>query len=189
MKYYLLEPSYKKSIVEFDTFRRPMNEITQNDEDKEKFVYLEREMGSRWGQWFIAVPETNEEIKKWFKNSNYDGIHDFKEDYGFDNLDGAELMHAVLVPNTDDESVYIDDTFFEFVESYDACWEDWNVRAFDTDLGDTSEMIDEIVDAYGEEYEEGVEALGWEYVDSNMEMTCPPKIIECDKDGKPLQET
>ena len=35
MKYYLLEPSYKKSIVEFDTFRRPMNEITQNDEDKE----------------------------------------------------------------------------------------------------------------------------------------------------------
>ena len=186
MKYYLLEPSYKKSILEFDTFRRPMNEVTQNIEDKDKWVYLEKEMGSRWGQWLITVPETDEEINDWLENSNYETIEDFKSDYGYDDLNGSELMHSVLVPLTDDEFVDIDDTFCEFVESYDVCWEDWNVRAFDTDLGDTSEMIDEIVDAYGEEYEDGVENLGWEYVGSNTEMTCPPKIIECDKDGKPL---
>ena len=39
-------------------------------------------------------------------------------------------------------------------------------------LADVDEMIEEIEDAYNEEYEEGVEALGWTFVDCGYVISC-----------------
>ena len=58
MKYFKIEPTYKKSVVEFTYFRRPLEELTNNDEDKGKFAFLHNELGWRWGSFMISVPDT-----------------------------------------------------------------------------------------------------------------------------------
>jgi hypothetical protein len=47
MKHFRIEPTYKKSVIELSTFRRPLEELTGNDEDKGKFAYLRKELGWR----------------------------------------------------------------------------------------------------------------------------------------------
>ena len=56
MKYYRLEPSVKKSIIEWHTFKR-------KDADGNT-IFLRKELGWRYGAWLISVPETDEEIKE-----------------------------------------------------------------------------------------------------------------------------
>ena len=48
MKYYRMEPTMKKSVIEYDTFSR----IDENG----KRILLHREVGWRWGSWLISVP-------------------------------------------------------------------------------------------------------------------------------------
>jgi len=47
MKHFRIEPTRKKSVVEFTYFRRPLEELTNNDEDKGKFAFLHKELGWR----------------------------------------------------------------------------------------------------------------------------------------------
>ena len=64
MKHYRIEPTHKKSVIEIATFRRPLEELTGNDEDKGRWGYLRKELGWRWGSFMISVPDTDEEIKE-----------------------------------------------------------------------------------------------------------------------------
>ena len=48
-------------------------------------------------------------------------------------------------------------------------------------------MIDEIEATYDEDYQEGIEALGWTFVENYFEMRCNPVITECDKNGNSLE--
>jgi hypothetical protein len=49
-------------------------------------------------------------------------------------------------------------------------------------------MIEEVVEAYSEEYEEGVEELGWSFQDCEYEMHCKPMITQVDIDGEEIGE-
>ena len=57
MKYYKLEPSVKKSVIEWHSFKR-------KDADGNT-IFLRKELGWRYGSWLISVPETDEEIKEY----------------------------------------------------------------------------------------------------------------------------
>ena len=52
MKYYVIEPSYKKSVIEYTLFKRQVEGDMQ---------FLRKELGWRWGSFGVAVPETEEE--------------------------------------------------------------------------------------------------------------------------------
>ena len=53
---------------------------------------------------------------------------------------------------------------------------------------DVEAMIEEVEEAYSEEYEEGVEELGWSFQDCEFEMHCKPMITQVDTDGEAIGE-
>jgi hypothetical protein len=76
--------------------------------------------------------------------------------------------------------------------TWDGCWEDWSIRtgwtADSPVLENIDELIEEIDEAYAEEYEEGVEALGWTFDDCEYEMHCKPMITPVDENGEEIGE-
>jgi hypothetical protein len=74
MKHYRIEPTYKKSVLEFDIFKR-------HDEDG-NLIFLRKELGWRWGSFLVRVPETEEEALEWVKEQGYDNLLDWAGDYG-----------------------------------------------------------------------------------------------------------
>jgi hypothetical protein len=73
---------------------------------------------------------------------------------------------------------------------WDGCWEDWSVRTSYNapDLDQEDFDFEEIEEAYCEEYEDGVEALGWQFADCEFEMHCKPMITEVNEDGEEIGE-
>ena len=63
MKHYKLEPTYKKSLVELYTFKRPLSDLVEGHENRN--AILVKEIGWRWGDFTIDVPETEAEVKEW----------------------------------------------------------------------------------------------------------------------------
>jgi hypothetical protein len=78
----------------------------------------------------------------------------------------------------------------EMQSTWDGCWEDWSIRSNGEILEgeDVEAMIEEVVEAYSEEYEEGVEELGWSFQDCEFEMHCRPTITQIDRDGEEIGE-
>ena len=193
MKYFRIEPTYKKSVVEFTYFRRPLEELTNNDEDKGKFAFLHKELGWRWGSFMIPVPDTQEEIDEYIKEEGYDSVFEFASAYGCtDIVNDKEIlpedfsMVDVLLPSTDNEWIDLteDHPNAEMLDCWDGCWEDWNIKTNGPVLSDVDEMMEEIEEAYNEEYEEGVEELGWEFLDNQFEIHCNVTVVECDEHGQ-----
>ncbi len=203
MKYYKLESSYKKAITEIYTFKRPLNELTNDEKDIGKWAYLSKEMGWRWGEWLIEVPETDAEIAEWINASEYyNNIEDVADQHGFHIIDESnniivdpdmapfQIMHKMLVPSIDEEYVDITEDYpdAEMICVDDCFWEDiWDIRTSGPKLSDVDKMIDEIEATYDEDYQEGIEALGWTFVENYFEMRCNPVITECDKNGNSLE--
>ena len=195
MKHYLLEPTYKKSVLEFDLFKRKEEDGT--------WTYLRKELGWRWGAFMFSVPETEEEVMEYLKNQGYENALDWALDYGHtvtdengeEVLDGdiAELIASQLTPSEDDSFVDITEDYdMEMLYCDDGCWETWDIYNYQNeDILDDEEkesLIEEVQEAWEEEYQEGVEDLGWEYVDNYFEMHCNPKITPCDENGKTEEE-
>jgi hypothetical protein len=194
MKYYIVEPTYKKSLVEKTIFSR------KNEEGKT--IFLERELGWRWGSFFFTVPDTEEEAIADIKEQGYDSVLDWAYDHGYtmtdDNGDEildpdssiVDLLTTTLLPEESDDFVDITEDYgnAEMIECDDGCWEYWNVRSFQVELSEEEqeELVEGVEEAYNEEWEEGVEALGWEFVDTLFELHCSPKITPCDATGTPL---
>ena len=196
MKYYIVEPTYKKSLVEKAIFSR------KNEEGKT--IFLERELGWRWGSFLFTVPDTEEEALSHIKEQGYDDVLDWAYDHGYTITDdnGDEVLdpdHSIvdmlatkLLPEESDDFVDITEDYShaEMIECWDGCWEYWNARSFQVELSEEEQetLIEGAEEAYDEEYEEGVEALGWEFVDTLFELHCSPKITPCDEHGKPLDD-
>ena len=74
--------------------------------------------------------------------------------------------------------------------TWDGCWEDWDIRVFgeEVEIPDVEDLIETIDDAYNEEYEEGVEALGWEFMNCEYEMHCKPMLTPIDENGEEIGE-
>ena len=192
MKYFKIEPTYKKSVVEFTYFRRPLEELTNNDEDKGKFAFLHKELGWRWGSFMISVPDTEEEIKEFLEErGGYDSVQHYLADYHGeeDIIVESTTLQEYLLPNTEDDFVDLTEDYdSEMLECWDGCWEDWNIKTNGPVLSDVDEMMEKIEEAYNEEYEEGVEELGWEFLDSQFEIHCSVTVVECDEHGQVSEE-
>ena len=190
MKYFLLEPTYKKSTVEKTFFRRELEPLTGNSEDAGKWAYVTKELGWRWGSFLISVPETEEEVLEFVKSSGYDDVLSWAIDHGESITQGDEevlppnfSLYNYLVPSEDAEYVDVTEDYpeAEMYECWDGCWEDWEVSS----TGTTPDVdIEEIEEAFSEDYEEGVEELGWTFVDMAFELHCNPKITPCDENGQ-----
>ena len=211
MKYYRLEPTYKKSLVEFYTFTRPLSDLKEDHglhEDAK--AYLVKEIGWRWGDFTIEVPETDEEIAEWleFKDEGqYETFYDLAVDYGLTETDEetgeevlpsdrsvVELIEGMLLPDLDDDYIMISEDYpdAQMNSTWDGCWEDWSIRTGWTEdapvLDDVDELIEEVDEAYAEEYEDGVEALGWTFQTCEYEMHCKPMITPIDENGEEIGE-
>ena len=211
MKYYRLEPTYKKSLVEFYTFTRPLSDLKEDHglhEDAK--AYLVKEIGWRWGDFTVEVPETDEEIAEWleFKDEGqYETFYDLAVDYGLTETDEetgeevlpsdrsvVELIEGMLLPDLDDDYIMISEDYpdAQMNSTWDGCWEDWSIRTGWTEdapvLDDVDELIEEVDEAYAEEYEEGVEALGWTFETCEYEMHCKPMITPIDENGEEIGE-
>lgn len=197
MKNYLLEPTYKKSVVEYTLFKR------KNEEGQ--LIFLRKELGWRWGSWMLSVPETEEEAYAYIKEQGYDNLLDWAYDYGHtvtnDNGDEVldpdsnviEMVAMQCLPSAADEFVDITEDYpnAEMIECWDGCWEFWDVFSYqveDLDEDEVEAIKEEAEEAYDEEYEEGVEALGWEFVDTYFEMHCSPSIVRCNENGEPEKD-
>lgn len=188
MKHYRIEPTYKKSVIEIATFRRPLEELTGNDEDKGRWGYLRKELGWRWGSFMISVPDTEEEITEFLKErGEYESVAHYLADYWGDDdiITQSPSLEEYLLPSTEDAFVDLTEDYdAEMIDCWDGCWEDWGITVPGDDLENTEEMIEEIEEAYNEEYEEGVEALGWEFIDTFFEIHCNVTVVECDEHGQ-----
>lgn len=188
MKHFRIEPTYKKSVIELSTFRRPLEELTGNDEDKGKFAYLRKELGWRWGSFMISVPDTEEEIKEFLEErGSYESVAEYLADYYGDEdiIVESTTLQEYLLPSEDDDFVDLTEDYdAEMLDCWDGCWEDWDIITNGPKLADVDEMIEEIEEAYSEEYEEGVEALGWQFIDNFFEIHCNVTVTPCNEHGE-----
>ena len=198
MKYYKVEPTYKKSVIEWTVFKR----LDENG----KPIFLRKELGWRWGEWLFSIPETEEEAMEYLASVGYEGEDAFLNwamDYGFTIADATtdeievpeesmlELIEQQLLPSEDEDFVDLTEDYdhAEMLSTWDGCWEYWSIDSYLVELTDEEKeaWIEGVEEAYEEEYEEGVEALGWEFVDSTYEIHCNVSIKECDEHGTPLE--
>ena len=184
MKHYRVEPSYKKSVIEWTIFKRKDEE--GND------IFLRKELGWRWGSWLFSIPETDEEKLEFAKEKGFDTVESLMEDwYGYGPEDGMTL-EDVLLPSENDDFVDLTEDYehAEMLETWDGCWEFWSTDSYRTEIDEeqSETWCEEAEAAYEEEYEEGVEALGWEFVDTSFEMHCKPVITECGEHGQDLED-
>lgn len=195
MKYYIVEPSYKKSFVEYTAFRKV-------SEDGER-MHLTKELGWRWGSFMLSVPETEEEAHAYIKEQGYDNVLDWAVDFGHtitneeneevlpQDVTVIEMVQQQALPSESDDFVDITEDYpgAEFIDAWDGCWEWWNVNSYpEIDDAEKDTIIEQVEEAYGEEYEEGVENLGWEFVDTYYEIHSKPTITECDENGNKVEE-
>lgn len=195
MKHYKLEPTYKKSLVELYTFKRPLSDLVEGHENRN--AILVKEIGWRWGDFTIDVPETEAEVKEWLEyqhDGTYETFDELVEDYGLEteNKSIQEVMEEVLLPDLDDDYIMISEDYpdAQMNSTWDGCWEDWDIRVFgeEVEIPDVEDLIETIDDAYNEEYEEGVEALGWEFMNCEYEMHCKPMLTPIDENGNDIGE-
>jgi len=184
MKYYKVEPTYKKSVIEWTIFKR------KNEDGKD--IFLRKELGWRWGEWLFTIPDTEEEQLDFAKNKGYDSVETMMEDeYGYTPEEEMSLKD-VLLPSVDDDFVDITEDYYdsaEMLSTWDGCWEYWTVDSYLVELTDEEKeaWVEEAEAAYEEDYEEGVEELGWEFIDTSFEIHCNPSITECDEHGNELK--
>jgi hypothetical protein len=92
MKYFRIEPTYKKSVIEATVFRREV-------EGKPQF--LRKELGWRWGSFLIRVPDTDDEKLEWAKDKGYDSAQECLEDYyGHEDVDSNPDLAEYLLPES-----------------------------------------------------------------------------------------
>ena len=198
MKHYLIEPTYKKSLLEFTLFKR------KDEEGKD--IFLRKELGWRWGSFMISVPDTEEEAMEYLASEGYEGedaILNWAMDYGHTIWDGekeyldpdttiVEMIESQMLPSETDDFVDISEDYHhaEFIDSWDGCWEYWSVDSYHKEIPEEEQeaIIEEVEEVYAEEYEEGVETLGWEFVDTYFELHCSPKITPCNENGQVEEE-
>jgi hypothetical protein len=206
MKYFKIEPTYKKSLVEFTIFTRPLSDFREDAKENQRATLI-KELGWRWGEFMVEVPETDEEVAEWlkWKEPGCESFYDLAVDYGLTELDEetgeevlpsdktiSELIEQLLLPDLEDDYIMLTEDYpdAEMQSTWDGCWEDWSIRSNGEILEgeDVEAMIEEVVEAYSEEYEEGVEELGWSFQDCEYEMHCKPMITQVDIDGEEIGE-
>ena len=175
MKSYNIEPTYKKSVIEYNSYRKELEDGT--------VLHATLEIGWRWGEFTIHVPETEEEVLAWARDkmgvddSYYSSVTEVFEDYGEENFEG---MKKHFLPDADEEFHELDDYDYDMDSTWDGCWEDWNVVPFgpSKDDVDTDEIREQIEEGWYEDSWDYMEQEGWEEMSTWFEIHCPLKIEE-----------
>lgn len=170
MRHYLIEPTYKKSVVEYELFKHDDGRI------------LTREVGWRWGSFIIHVPETEDELKEWANTKGFGTISDARDGYGLES--NEPFPPETFLPNESWDFIELDDYDYEMVEMWDGCWEDWAINSEE----DTSELEEELSEAYFENSLEGLNELGWNEFAYFVEIHTSVTVKECDTSGKVLDD-
>jgi|TARA_B110000503_G_scaffold21500_1_gene32732 hypothetical protein len=177
MRHYKLAPTWKKSVVEYSTFMKDG-------------ILAKYELGWRWGDFLINIPETDEEFLEWVnKFSGFDTIEEAKENYSdiFENDSITDKYMAICGPDLESEFHELDDYDYEMLGMDDGCWSDWTISGFGShDLTEEvkTELAEQLQEIYDEEYEEGLEQEGWTHKDYWTEIHGPVTLHECDEEGQ-----
>lgn len=164
MKEYIIEPSYKKSVIEWTSWAKEINGVNH---------YLQRELGWRWGSFVINVPETEEEIQAFVKEYGYEDLESLLEDYSVDSIE------EIALPDPEDDEVQLDDYEYEMLDCWDGCWDDFAVHVYlegGLDEDERSELAEAMQEIYEEGYEDAIEEDGWEPMDSGYSIVGGFKI-------------
>jgi hypothetical protein len=172
MKYFKLEPTLKKSIVEFTVWEQELPGGVA--------IRAEHEQGWRRGTFIISVPETAEEVDQWLADHGYD-----IKDFGTDITDVCKFAK----PDPDAEFYELDDYDYILEALEDGSWSDWNIDVYDNTESaafDIDDLIAVITAAWEEEGFDGVEALGYTQLESRYEISSTITLTECDEEGNIL---
>ena len=181
MKTYRIEPTYKKSVVEYDTFRKRV-------EGDKSDLWIRKEIGWRWGEFDVFVPETEEEVIEWANDQvgdaeYYKSLAEVLDEYGEEDLEGM-IGHAM--PDTSEACAFheLSDYQYEMNSTWDGCWEDWDIFVGGDDLSEEEqeELLEEVQEKYSEDYEDGVAELGFEHMDNYTDIHCAITAVEIDED-------
>tara|TARA_B110000858_G_scaffold3097_1_gene3578 strand:- start:6416 stop:7018 length:603 start_codon:yes stop_codon:yes gene_type:complete len=188
MKYFLIEPTYKKSVVEYNSFVKVINGV-------QTFATLEE--GYRWGSWMFSVPETDAEIKEFINSKEdvnslqeyLDWFHGVSEEE-FNEMDTIDLAEYML-PDPEDDTCLLTEDYedAEMIDMWDGCWSYWNVKQHGESDNHLSEeerekLAEAVEELYNEDYTESLEAEDWEHCDFYTEIHCNIKIAPCNSNGK-----
>lgn len=175
MKFYRIEPEYKKAVSDTTTWKKEINGET---------AYLTKCEVYRWGAFLIRVPETDEEIDERLEEKEMTR-EDVKNFYGED-FDLNELW----LPDPEDGWYEMPDYQAELLEMWDGCSTDWDLIISEEVLSeeDKEEMLDHLMVVYDEEYDFGLNEEGWEDIDCVQEINTTLSIVECDESGELLEE-
>lgn len=183
MKRVKLEPKYKKCVVEYQVYEKEIDNVK---------LRATLEIGWRYGSFDINIPETEEEALAWANAkvgqlSYYNTIEEVYNDYGCADWDELKVSFC---PSEDDESVDIDDYDYELIETWDGCWEDWDVTILgDTDaVFDADELCEQITEGWNENSWDYIQEEGWVENVCYYEMQCSPKFTEYDEHGNLIEE-
>lgn len=183
MKVVKLEPTWKKSVIEYQVWGKEVDGVK---------LRATMETGWRYGAFDISIPETEEEALKWAndrvgQSDYYTTIEEVYNDYGCEDWDDLKMSFC---PSVDDEFIEIDDYDYEMLETWDGCWEEWSVSISNDEDGvfDEDEVREEIEDGWGEDAWEWMQENGWEEKDCYFEMHCNPKLTEYDENGNLVGE-
>jgi len=173
MKHYLIEPKVKKSVVEREFFQR-----TREDGVVEM---LEMETGWRWGSFMINVPETEEEIQYLVDDWGVETLAEYLEDRG------AETLEQALLPDLDEEELLLTEDYnADVLDCDDGCWVTFSAYGKGLDEEQREALVEQAQEAYGDDYYEGLENLGWQPEDVYYELHGGFELTECDDGGNPL---
>lgn len=160
MKYYLLEPKYKKSLYEMEIHGRYNNE----------------QVGVttcwRTGSFLVRVPESETEIKELLGNA----------------YDEDDVEFYSWLPDEDDDYIELDDYQCEMLSTYDGCSEDYEVRIEDEQVADM--IMEALNENGASVLWDGEHALfeGFDADSCYYEIHGGCVLTECDENGNPLEE-
>ena len=176
MKYYRLEPTYKKSVVEQTLYYKDG-------------VYANFEEGYRWGQFIIYIPETEQEFEDWTSRFGK-SLEDYEHVFSDDNIKDKYL--AICGPDLECDYLTLEGLDHDMIELSDGCWSSWHVQT--EPLGSSEEgepllpeeeedLIDYLSELYDEGYGESVENAGWKVMDNWTEIQSTVTMVPCDVNG------
>lgn len=123
-----IEPTYKKSITELTTFRKPVEGV------ENEWHYITMDQGWRWGRWVGEVSEEDlQELREESESDNPSIEPDCYEGLEMEYLDDGVWCYFETSSNTTEEMLEEfeeawDDTGYEGIE--DLGWEDWGTEVF-----------------------------------------------------------
>lgn len=165
MKYYSITPTVKKSVLEFESFRK-------EDKVNTGWIWATKELGWRTGTFYINVPETDDEIDEWVKG---------REDVTREDID--EMLkegHNPFLPTDKMDFIDLQDYDYEMDTTWDGCWETWEVVAYRMSDDEREEVQEALEEGYDEDGWDYLEENNWESIDCYFEIHCPVVIEEID---------